>query len=93
MAARCGRCLSAISAAPTSPSLIASARDALGCVIDTYGSGGPLAEMARSHRDSLQGATLPTMATLRMMASWWQDTAGRLAARAGARLPAGTVTA
>ncbi len=71
---------------------LTSARLALGDIIATWGSA-PTGEQARSHAAALLNpGALPSPATLRQMADTWRDTAGRLAARAGARLPEGTVT-
>lgn len=67
------------------------ARDALGAIVDVFGAC-PTGEQARSHRDALmRPGGLPDAAALKVMADAWRDTAGRLAARVGARLPEGTV--
>jgi hypothetical protein len=69
-----------------------AARLALGDIITMWGNA-PTGETARSHLTALLNpGALPSDATLRQMATWWRDTAGRLAARVGARLPEGTVT-
>lgn len=88
----CANALHALARQP-SPVTLSVARVSLGTVLDVWAGSGPIALRATSQRGALESLeTCPDARELHAWANEWHVLAGTLAARVGARLPAGTVT-